>query len=78
MKEDLKKLDKLIADTKKLLDINDAFLALFKDKTIDELDEDIQAIVLDVMQKRDQTVKMLISMMAMRKVIGDFEDIEED
>lgn len=78
MKEDLKKLDKLIADTKKLLDVNDAFLALFKDKTIDELDEEIQAIVLDVMQKRDQTVKMLISMMAMRKVIGDFEDIEED
>ena len=78
MKEDLKKLDKLIADTKKLLDVIDAFLALFKDKTIDELDEGIQAIVLDMMRKKDQTKTMLISMIAMRKVIGDFEDIEED
>lgn len=78
MKEDLKKLDKLIVDTKKLLDVIDAFLALFKDKTIDELDEGIQAIVLDMMRKKDQTKTMLISMIAMRKVIGDFEDIEED
>lgn len=78
MKEDLKKLDKLIADTKKLLDVIDAFLALFKDKTIDELDAGIQANVLDMMLKKDQTVTMLISMMAMRKVLGDFEDIEED
>lgn len=78
MKEDLKKLDKLIADTKKLLDVIDAFLALFKDKTIDELDEGIQANVLDMMRKKDQTKTMLISMIAMRKVIGDFEDIEED
>ena len=78
MKEDLKKLDKLIADTKKLLDVIDAFLALFKDKTIDELDEGIQANVLDMMRKKDQTKIMLISMIAMRKVIEDFEDIEED
>lgn len=78
MKEDLKKLDKLIADTKKLLDIIDAFLALFKDKTIDELDEGIQVNVLDMMRKRDQTITMLLNMMVMRKVIGDFEGIEED
>lgn len=78
MKEDLKKLDKLIADTKKLLDVIDAFLALFKDKTIDELDEGIQANVLDMMRKRDQTITMLLNMMVMRKVLRDFENIEED
>lgn len=78
MKEDLKKLDKLIADTKKLLDIIDAFLALFKDKTIDELDEGIQVNVLDMMRKRDQTITMLLNMMVMRKVLRDFENIEED
>lgn len=78
MNEDLKKLDKLIADTKKLLDVIDAFLALFKDKTIDELDVGIQENILDMMRKKDQTITMLISMIAMRKVIGDFEDIEED
>lgn len=78
MKEDLKKLDKLIADTKKLLDVIDAFLALFKDKTIDELDEGIQANVLDMMWKRDQTITMLLNMMVMRKVLRDFENIEED
>lgn len=78
MKEDLKKLDKLIAETKKLLDVIDAFLALFKDKTIDELDVGLQENILDMIRKKDQTITMLNSMIAMRKVIGDFEDIEED
>lgn len=78
MNEDLKKLDKLISDTKKLLDVIDVFLALFKDKTIDELDVGIQENILNMMRKKDQTITMLISMIAMRKVIGNFKDIEED
>lgn len=78
MKEDLKKLDKLIADTKMTLDVINALLALFKDKTIDELDAGIQANVLDMMRERDRASSLLLNMMVMRKVLRDFENIEED
>lgn len=78
MKEDLKKLDKLITDTVMALGMIDALLALFRDKTIDELDAGIQANVLDMMRKRDQTITMLLNMVVMRKVLRDFENIEED